>query len=111
MPNLDPRTMAMAMKRMGIKQTEIPATEVIIKTADKTFIVHEPVVSKISMMGQESFQVSGKITEQENSVDAEILKDDIQTVIEHTGCTEDEAGEALKSTNGDIAEAILKLKK
>lgn len=110
MPNLDPRTMAMAMKRMGIKQTEIDAIEVIIKTREKNIIVREPSVSKISMAGQESFQVSGKISEEAISLETEISEEDAKTVAEHSNCSEEEAREALKETKGDIAAAILKMK-
>ena len=38
---------------MGIKQIEIDATEVIIKTPDKEIIISEPQVSKVNMMYQQ----------------------------------------------------------
>jgi nascent polypeptide-associated complex subunit alpha len=37
------------------------------------------------------------------------LKDDIKLIMEQTGKSEEEARKALKETNGDLAEAILKL--
>ena len=71
-PGMNPRKMQQMMKRMGIQQVEIPATEVIIKTEDKEIVITEPSVSKVNMMGQETFQVSGQINEREKTTEAEI---------------------------------------
>ncbi len=38
-PGMNPRKMQQAMKKMGIQQVEIPATEVIIKTPEKEIII------------------------------------------------------------------------
>lgn len=109
-PGMNPRKMQQAMKRMGIQQVEIPATEVIIKTPDKEIVITEPQVSKVNMMGQETFQVVGNIEEREISTEPEINEDDIKTVMEQANVDENKAKEALEQTKGDIAEAILKLK-
>lgn len=111
LPNIDPRAMSMAMKKLGIKQTDIPAKEVIIKTEDEDIIIKEPSVSKIDMMGKISFQITGDTSIQSKSLQSEVTKEDINTVIQHTNCSEEQAINALKATNGDMAEAILKLKK
>ena len=113
MPNIDPRTLAKAMKKMGVQQTEIPAEEVIIRTGDKEIVISNPSVLKVSMMGQESFQISGEIsTRDKTSEDSqlEISDEDIQTVASQSNCSEEEAKEALNNSHGDIAEAILSLK-
>jgi NACalpha-BTF3-like transcription factor len=55
------------------------------------------------MQGQESFQIAGEIIEAE-----EISEQDIETVIQKTGCSKKEAEKVLKET-GDLAEAILSL--
>ncbi|MCX6706623.1 MAG: nascent polypeptide-associated complex protein [Candidatus Woesearchaeota archaeon] len=110
MPNINPRMMRQAMKRMGIQQREIDASEVIIRCSDKDIIVTNPQVSKVNMMGQETFQISGNIQEREKQVSAEISKDDIKMVAEQAEVSEKEAEEALKEAEGDIAAAILKLK-
>ena len=109
-PGMNPRKMQQMMKKMGMQQQEIPATEVIIRTEEKDIVITEPSVSKVNMMGQETFQISGEIHEQEKAA-AEISEDDVKTVMEQTECSEDEAKQALEETSGDIAEAILKLKK
>ena len=110
-PGMNPRKMQQAMKKMGIAQVEIPATEVIIKTEEKDIVITEPSVSKVNMMGQETFQVSGTIHEVEKSSEPEISEDDVKMVVEQTNCSEEEAKSALEETSGDLAEAILKLKK
>ena len=95
------------MKQMGIQTVEIPATEVIIKTPEKELIISNPQVSKVTMGGQETFQIAGDVSERSQE---KFSKEDIQMIVEQTGCSEEEAAGALEET-GDIAEAILKLKK
>jgi len=108
---MNPRKMQQMMKKMGMQQQEIPATEVIIKTEDKEIVITSPSVSKVNVMGQETFQVSGEVNERELSSEPDISEDDIKTVMEQAECSEDEAKQALEESSGDLAEAILKLKK
>ena len=108
-PGINPREMQKAMKKLGIKQEEIDAELVIIKTADKDLIIKNPQVSRVNMMGQETIQVIGDITEVDKNEKVEIDEDDIETVIEQTSCTKEEAIDALEQSNGNLAEAILKL--
>lgn len=108
---MNPRKMQQMMKKMGMQQQEIPATEVIIKTEDKEIVITEPSVSKVNVMGQETFQISGDIHEREKTSAVEIAEDDIKTVMDQADCSEDEAQQALEESSGDLAEAILKLKK
>ena len=110
-PNMNPRMMKQAMKRMGIQQQDIEAEQVIIKTAEKNIIIDQPSVAKINMMGQESFQISGTIREEAINQEIEISDDDIKTVMEQTGATEEEAAKAIEQAEGDLAQAIIKLKK
>jgi nascent polypeptide-associated complex subunit alpha len=104
MPKINPRQMNKMMQRMGMRQEEIDATEVIIKTSDKNLIIKNPQVSKINMMGQETFQITGNIEEE-----SQIKEDDIKTVAEQANVSEGEARKALEETDGDLAEAIMKL--
>ena len=107
---MNPREMQKAMKRLGIKQEEIDAQEVTIRTADKEIIIHNPQVSKVNMMGQETYQIVGEAEERTLSSEPEINKEDIKTVMEQTGVSEEKATEAIHSNNGDLAKAILELK-
>ena len=107
-PKIDPKQMEKMMKQMGIATENIDATEVVIKTSGKEIIISEPQVSKIKMGGQETFQIVGKVSERSLE---KFSSEDVKTVIEQTGISEAEAREVLEETNGDLAEAIMKLKK
>ena len=108
-PGMNPREMQKAMKRLGIKQEEIDAREVIIKMQHKDLVIKNPSVSKVNMMGQETIQVVGDIIEVERDQKTEISEDDVTTVTEQTSCSKEEALKALEDSNGNLAEAILKL--
>lgn len=113
LPGLNPKKMNALMKQMGISQNEIPAKRVIIETEDKNIIIDNPSVTKINMQGQENFQISGDISEQPKQTIEEEPKnhteEDLQTIIEKTNCTKEQAEKALKDANGDLTEAILSL--
>ncbi len=109
-PGMNPRKMQQMMKKMGIAQQEIDAKEVIIKCEDKEIVIEDPQVAKVNAMGQDTFQISGNITERELSTEPEINEDDIKTVMEQAGCDEETAKDALEKSQGDIAAAIISLK-
>jgi nascent polypeptide-associated complex subunit alpha len=109
-PGMNPRKVQAMMKKMGIAQQEIEATEVIIKTPQKEILIQNPQVAKVNMMGQETFQIVGQIEERSLSSEPEINEDDIKTVMEQANCSEDQAKEAIQSAKGDLAQAILELK-
>ena len=111
MPNLDPRALKAAMSRMGIKSKELNAKRVTIECGDKTIVITEPQVTQVEMQGSISFQVAGSISEEAVKIDIEISEDDINMVKEKTGITDDaQVKSAIQEANGDIAEAIMKLK-
>lgn len=104
--------MQKAMKRLGIRQEEVDAELVIIKTSDKDLVIKNPRVSKVNMMGQETFQIVGDVAEVDKNVknaDAEIKEDDLETVMGQAGCSREQALEALEESRGNLAEAILML--
>lgn len=109
-PGMNPREMQKAMKRLGIKQEEIDANEVIIKTNNNEIVIKNPQVSKVNMMGQETFQIMGQAEERSISSEPEINQDDIKTVALQTGVTEEEAKESIAKNGGDLAKAIITLK-
>ena len=103
---MNPKLLKQAMKRMGVKQEEIDAKEVIIKCEDKDLVIRNPKVSKVNVMGQESLQVVGEIEE----VKAEkFSENDVKVVVEKAECSEEEAKNALEKADGDLAAAILSL--
>ncbi len=106
-PGIDMRQAQKMMKRMGIQQQDIEATEVIIRTPDKDLILKNPSVAKVNLLGQESFQITGTVEEHSRSTQADISEEDVATVMEQTGLPKDSAIAAIKRNQGDLAAAIL----
>ena len=108
-PGVNPRQLKQMMKQMGMSQEDIEASEVLIKTADKTYRFTNPSIQKVVMQGQTTFQLSGDYVEEENSFEVSVDEEDINTVSEQAGVSKDEARKALENANGDIAQAIVDL--
>ena len=106
-PGMDPRAMKAAMKKMGMKQEDILATEVIIKTAEKEIVITQPSVAKVEMMGQITYQITGE--EQERIAESPISKEDVETVMQQAKVSYENAENTLKENEGDIAGSILAL--
>jgi len=109
-PGMNPRMMKQAMKRMGIKQEEIDdAEQVIIKCSGREIVIDSPGVSKVNMMGQDTFQVVGEISERELTTTPDISEEDVKTVMEQTKVSEEKARAAIEEADGDLAKAIMNL--
>lgn len=104
---IDPRQLQRMMKQMGIDTQEIPANRVIIEQDDKLIVINDPKVIKIDARGEVSYQISGGEIKEEGI----ISKEDVKLVSEQAGVDEETARKALEETDGDVAEAIMKLKK
>ena len=102
MPGMNPRQMNKMMQKMGIKQEEINASEVIIRTPEKNLVIKNPSVTKVDAMGQKTFQITGDITEE-----SPITEEDINTFAEQANVSKEEAKKALEGSKGDLAEAIM----
>ena len=109
-PGMNPRQMRMAMKKLGIQQEEIDAKEVIIRLEDREIVISKPSVTKVNMMGQDTYQVVGEESERSLSSKPEISEDDVATVAKQAGVSKEQARKAIEESEGDLAEAILKLK-
>ncbi len=107
--NMNNKQMQQAMKKMGMQQEEIKASRVIIETTDGNIIINNPNVAAVSMMGQDSWQITGdaNLVPKDNTPD--ISSEDITTVMDQASCTEEEAKSAIEAHKGDLAEAILEL--
>ena len=103
---INPKQLERAMKQMGMHMEHIEAEEVIIKTREKEIVITEPEVSKVNMMGQDTFLITGNISEHEKG---EFSEEDIEMIMEETGASEEQVRDMLKKTD-DLAETILKLK-
>lgn len=109
LPGMNPRKMQQMMRQLGVQQTEIPATEVIIKTEDTQITIRNPTVVKVNMMGQETLQISGEMEEEALSTTPDISEEDVKTVMEQAHVSKETARKAITEANGDLAQAILHL--
>jgi nascent polypeptide-associated complex subunit alpha len=98
------KDMASMMKQLGMDMEEIDAEKVEITVGGKTLVFDSPQISKIQAQGQEIFQLQGEYREEESGPDQE----DIELVVEKTGCSEEEAAQALRE-NDDVAGAVMSL--
>ncbi len=105
---MNPAKVKQMMKQMGINITEINDVEqVIIRTVDRDIVFNDANVSIMNAQGVDTYQVVGP--PEEVARELEIPDDDIRLVAEQTGVSEDQARDALKNANGDLAEAIMAL--
>lgn len=104
---MNSRQMRQMMKQMGIQQQEIPASQVIIIQEDKRIVIDDPQVSRVNMMGQDTWQVVGASREETIDSTPDISEEDVRTVMEQTGSSEEDARRAIEGAKGDLAEAIL----
>ena len=105
------RQLNQMMKRFGINVKNIDNVQkVIIQTDTKEYVFEKVEVTVMEAQGEKTYQIIGTPTVRlRQAAQEDTLKDDIKLVMEQTGKSEAEARKALKETNGDIAEAILKL--
>jgi len=106
--NINPRQMNQMMRRLGISVKNIDNVEkIIIQTDTKEYVFKDAEVTVMDAKGQKTYQIIGNPIIRDRSDDT--LKEDIKLVMDQTGKSEEEAKKALEESNGDIAEAILKL--
>jgi nascent polypeptide-associated complex subunit alpha len=126
---MNPHKMKRMMKQMGINIQELDdVEEIIIRTSEKEYVFdQDTAVTIMTAQGQKTFQIIGNPSVRERGVGAideskdvekaepeeeqplTIPQEDIELVCQQTGVSEDEARAALEASNGNPAEAILKL--
>ena len=109
---INPREMRRLMRQLKAK--EIDAYEVIIKARDGDYIVEDPQVMYMEIQGQKMLHVIGEMkkierVEEEKEEKPLYTEEDVQLVMQQTGCSEEEARKALEEANGEPAEAIISL--
>ena len=109
MPGMNPKMMKQAMTKLGMQQEEVDATKVIIETPSGKIIIADPSVTKVNMMGQDTWQITGAAVEEAKDVMPDISDEDIKTVMEQTGVDAVTAKAAIEVAEGDLAAAILGL--
>ncbi len=113
---IDPRQMKMAMKKMGMQTEEIEdVSEVIIRTKSKEYRFSKPSVVMVKVSGQQIYQVTGEpviggATASESVHSGPVIQqEDIDLVVSQTGCTAEQARQALMQTDGRPADAIIRI--
>ncbi len=108
---MNSREMRRLMKQLKTK--EIDAYQVIIKARDGDYIIDEPQIMAMEIQGQKMLQVIGEMRkverEEESQTNQTYSDEDVQLVMQQTGCSEEEAKKALEAANGEPAEAIISL--
>lgn len=103
------------MQKMGMDTKSLDdVRDVTIRTSDRKIIIEKPSVMSIAMQGQNMFQVTGG-TVREETITSEtkvtIPEEDVKMVAEQANVSMDDAKKALEGSGGDLAEAIVSLKK
>lgn len=112
---MNPKQLAAMMKQMGITMEDIDdVEEVIIRTPREDIVIVEAEVSKMVAKGQgTTWQIAGRETRrprtQAQAPGPKYTDDDVKLVAEQANVSKEEARKALEATNGETAEAILKL--
>jgi nascent polypeptide-associated complex subunit alpha len=98
------------MQRMGMQVTQVEdVTRVVIESTSKKIIIDEPEVAIVTVQGQKVYQVGGGRSREEG-VAVATSQDDVKLVAAQAGVSLEEAANALKQSNGDLAQAIILLK-
>jgi len=103
------------MQKMGMEAKPIDnVVDVTIRTADESIVIDGPTVMSIMMQGQTMFQIAGGTVREERSVQetkAAIPEADVQLVAQQANVSLEEAKKALELSGGDLAQAIVSLKR
>lgn len=104
----DPSKIRKMMKQMGVEMEELSdVQEVVIRLPDKELVIPDAQVQVTEMKGQRTYQVMGEA--QERELGPGISDEDIEMVMDQTDVDRETAAEALETTEGDIAQAIVNL--
>jgi nascent polypeptide-associated complex subunit alpha len=107
---MNPREANRMMQRMGMQVEQIDnVTRVIIESASKKIIIDEPEVAIVKVQGQTVYQVGGGRSREEVTTVVSSA-DDAKLVASQAGVSVEEAANALRQSNGDLAQAIILLK-
>lgn len=108
---VNPRQAKMLMKQLGYKELE-GVEEVVIRLGDREIVIRNAGVAEMNVQGQRMYQVVGEPEEQAREGAGPVIpEEDIQLVAERAGVSMEEARQALVETDGEPAEAIIKLMK
>ncbi len=108
---INPRKMKQMMKQLGMQMEQIEdVQQIVITTAKGKYIFDHAEVTAMTMQGVTTWQIAGEQPKFEANA-PEIPEDDVKLVMDQTGSTAERARAALIESQGDIAEAILRISK
>lgn len=104
------RNMRRMMDKMGLDMQEVPnVREVLIRTDKKEIILSKPQVTEMKGKDNSIFTVTAESYE-EKELEVQLFPDaDVDFVCQQTGVDKERAIEALRESNGDLAQAIVTL--
>ncbi|HET6581436.1 MAG TPA: nascent polypeptide-associated complex protein [Methanoregula sp.] len=106
--NINPRQMKAMMKKLGMQVEQIEdVISIVIKTPKGNYIFDAAEVTAMTMQGTTTYQIIGEPRFEEAAPD--IPKEDVAMVAAQANVSEEKAKDALVTTKGDIAEAIMLL--
>ena len=98
------------MEKMGVSMDQVEGVEeVIIRTAEKDLVIKNAEVTLMKVKGAKMYQVAGDDVEERMREKPKYTRDDVVLVAQQANTNEGKAEQALKDTDGDIAQAILRL--
>jgi nascent polypeptide-associated complex subunit alpha len=107
-PGMNPRKMKQMMKQLGMDVRPVDdVQEIVITTSSGRYIFDQAEVAIMKMQGVTTWQITGEPRFEEASL--AIPDDDVALVAEQAGVSVESARNALEESNGDIADAIMKL--
>ncbi len=108
MPGMNPKKMKQMMKQLGMKMENIEGVErVVVQTSEGNYIFEPAEVVMTTMQGSTTYQLQGEPRFEPKEL--EIPDEDVMLVAEQAQVSPDEARAALRESNGEIADAIIKL--
>lgn len=110
------------MRRMGVDVKPMDdVTEVLIRFPDKELILAQPQVVMMHAQGDDIYQIIGQSEERGLTISADakgekvaapiqaFSDEDVQLVASQANVSEEEAREALRAAEGNLAKAIISL--
>ena len=107
---VDNRQTRRIMEKMGVNLEQLSdVQEVIIRTTERDIVVRQANVSEIKGKGMRVFQVTGEDVEEIVREVPKFSEEDVLLVVQQSGVSPEKAKQALTDSDGDLAQAILKL--
>lgn len=117
---MNPKQLNQMMKQLGIKVEELDdVEEVIIRRATKDTVIREAEVTIMTAQGTRTYQIVGEAVDLPRAARGGVAgapegapaysEDDVKLVMDGAGVSAADAKKALDATNGETAEAIIRL--